>query len=147
MQKSKKSKSKWKLIGYDTFSNEFYPIKEFDSEKKVVRAANEEEAKINKDQPASSSGGQSNSGIQDRLFIEDPSGNRKRFHFREKKARIRSILTCENHACNASYIQNECEVVYEWEDSLICPQCGEVLIKKSQEYIDGYESHLWSASK
>lgn len=59
-----------------------------------------------------------------------------------KLGKIRSILHCNNPTCEASYINRENEVYYDWEDALVCPQCGYTLIKKSPEYIKEYESHL-----
>lgn len=70
------SGGKWKLEGWDTFSREDYPLPgEYDSEVEAREAAAARLIELEKTQPTASSGGQS--GIQDRVFIIDPSGQRK----------------------------------------------------------------------
>jgi hypothetical protein len=66
----------------------------------------------------------------------------KKMEIKKVEMKIRSILHCNNPNCEASYINKVVEVHYDWEDTLICPQCGSILTKKSPEYIKEYESHL-----
>ncbi|HEY5446680.1 MAG TPA: hypothetical protein VIJ87_19920, partial [Pyrinomonadaceae bacterium] len=75
---SKKKKAVFKLLGYDTFSNEWYNLEEFSTEKKAREAGIKRLEELAISQPASSSGGQTSGGIQDRVFIEFPDGNRYR---------------------------------------------------------------------
>lgn len=75
-----KSKQIWKLVGFDTFANEFYSLDgEYKTEKAVNEAAKKRLGLLEKSQPSESSGGQSAFGIQDRVFIETPDGRRYRF--------------------------------------------------------------------
>lgn len=73
-----KKKPVFKLLGYDTFSNEWYDLEEFPTEKKAKEAGVKRLEELAISQPASSSGGQASGGIQDRVFIERPDGNRYR---------------------------------------------------------------------
>jgi hypothetical protein len=72
---------KWKLVGYDTFEGEWYPIKEFDSKEEVMKAAREYAEGLDRDQPPESSGGQGTYGIQDRIYIATPDGNTYRYYW------------------------------------------------------------------
>ena len=66
---------KWTLEGWDTFSREDYPLPgEYDSEVKAREAAAVRLIELEKTQPTASSGGQR--GIQDRVFIIGPTGER-----------------------------------------------------------------------
>lgn len=73
-----KKKPVFKLLGYDTFSNEWYDLEEFSTEKKAKEAGVKRLEELAIQQPASSSGGQGFNGIQDRVFIEHPDGKRYR---------------------------------------------------------------------
>jgi len=75
---SKKKKPVFKLLGYDTFSDEWYDLEEFPTEKKAREAGIKRLEELAISQPASSSGGQTSGGIQDRVFIELPDGKRYR---------------------------------------------------------------------
>jgi len=66
----------FKLLGYDTFSNEWYPLDEFSTEQKARAAGVKRLEELAVSQPAKNSGGQD--GIQDRVFIEHPDGKRYR---------------------------------------------------------------------
>lgn len=68
----------WKLVGYDTFSNEWYDLESFKTEKAALTAAKKRLEELEKTQPATSSGGQGRYGIQDRVFIERPDGSQYR---------------------------------------------------------------------
>ncbi len=75
-----KTKKIWKLVGYDTFSSEFYALDgEYKTEKAVNAAAEKRLKLLEERQPTASSGGQSAFGIQDQVFIETPDGRRYRF--------------------------------------------------------------------
>jgi uncharacterized protein involved in type VI secretion and phage assembly len=72
-----KSKGKWKLAGYDTFSSEWYDLDgRYGTKKKAQEAARKRLRSLERSQPTSTSGGQS--GIQDQVFIVDPDGGRTR---------------------------------------------------------------------
>lgn len=73
-----KKKPVFKLLGYDTFSNEWYDLEEFSTEKKARTAGVKRLEELAISQPATSSGGQTSGGIQDRVFIEHPDGKRFR---------------------------------------------------------------------
>lgn len=66
----------FKLLGYDTFSNEWYGSREFATEKEARDAGIKKLEELAISQPASSSGGQG--GIQDQVYIEYPDGKRFR---------------------------------------------------------------------
>lgn len=73
----------WKLEGYDTFEggpDAFYPLDgEFATEAEARDAARARLAELEKTQPSATSGGQSQFGIQDQVFIVAPNGRRTRF--------------------------------------------------------------------
>ena len=69
----------WCLVGFDTFEDEYYSISTHRSELAARTAAKLKMGEIEKLQPTESSGGQGDLGIQDRLFIEDPTGKRVRY--------------------------------------------------------------------
>lgn len=71
-------KLKFKLLGFDTFSNEWYGLGEFKTEEEAREAGIKRLKELAISQPASSSGGQGIFGIQDRVFIETPDGQRHR---------------------------------------------------------------------
>lgn len=72
------SKHRWKLMGFDTFSSEWYPLQgSYVTEKDAQTAARRRLAELEKSQPSAQSGGQN--GIQDRVFIERPDGTRYQF--------------------------------------------------------------------
>lgn len=66
----------FKLVGYDTFSNEWYDLEKFSTEKKARDAGIKRIEELSISQPARSSGGQS--GIQDQVYIEYADGKRLR---------------------------------------------------------------------
>ena len=76
-------KREWKLEGYDTFESgedAFYPLRgTFKSEQEATAAARKRLKELEKKQPSSSSGGQSSTGIQDRVYIVRPDGTKYRF--------------------------------------------------------------------
>ncbi len=80
-------RNKWRLVGLDTFSYEWYPILndnyskrlEFETEDEARLAAEKQLEKIEQQQPTASSGGQDPGGIQDRIYIESPTGERYRY--------------------------------------------------------------------
>lgn len=70
----------WRLIGYDTFSNEWYDLDgSYRSLAAVEKAAQKRLELLEQRQPSASSGGQAELGIQDRVFIETPEGRRYRW--------------------------------------------------------------------
>ena len=75
--KKKSEAGKWHLEGYDSFSNEEYPIPgSYPTEKKAIAAAKKKLAELEKTQPSATSGGQSSMGIQDRIYIVRPDGSK-----------------------------------------------------------------------
>ena len=68
----------FKLLGYDTFSNEWYDLDKFKTEKEAVRAGKTRLRDLEVTQPSATSGGQESMGIQDRVFIERPDGSKYR---------------------------------------------------------------------
>jgi len=69
---------KWKLVGYDTFSDEWYFLDSFATEREARAAALRRLGRLEVSQPTADSGGQGIYGIQDRVFIEGPDGTRSR---------------------------------------------------------------------
>lgn len=68
----------FKLEGYDTFEGESYPLEgEYQTEQEAVNAARQRLKQLEIDQPSDSSGGQ-HGGIQDRVYVIHPNGNRIR---------------------------------------------------------------------
>lgn len=66
-------KEKWNLVGYDTFSEETYPLGgNYPSEQKAQEAAHKRLVALEISQPSEDSGGQGILGIQDRVFIQRP---------------------------------------------------------------------------
>ncbi len=73
------AKKKWTLEGYDTFSNESYSLQgSYNSEKEARAAASLRLGRLEQSQPTASSGGQGFGGIQDRVYIVSPTGERTR---------------------------------------------------------------------
>lgn len=71
---------KWRIEGYDAFDGELYSISgQYDSREEAEKAALEEYKKTEYLQPTESSGGQFNDGIQDRIYIINPEGEKIRF--------------------------------------------------------------------
>ncbi len=67
--------ARWHLVGYDTFSDEFYPLYESHAiEAMAQEAAIRRLMVLEVQQPTESSGGQDDAGIQDRIFILGPGG-------------------------------------------------------------------------
>lgn len=68
----------WRLRGYDTFADEWYPLDGiFWSERAAMRAARRYLKELEKMQPSKFSGGQD--GIQDRVYIVHPDGTMTRY--------------------------------------------------------------------
>lgn len=66
---------KWRLVGLDTFSREWYGLEgQFEAERDAIAAAQARFAELRAYQPALHSGGAVD-GIQDRVYIVDPNGN------------------------------------------------------------------------
>jgi hypothetical protein len=70
------SKPVFKLMGYDTFSDEWYCLDKFPTEKAARVAGVKRLEELAVSQPTASSGGQN--GIQDQVYIEHPDGKRYR---------------------------------------------------------------------
>jgi len=69
----------WKLLGYDTFSSEWYSLPgSYRSEREAQAAADARLDDLERTQPSRSSGGQGDLGIQDRVFIQRPDGSQYR---------------------------------------------------------------------
>jgi hypothetical protein len=74
-------KGRWKLEGFDTFSEESYPLDGSFKDEEAARAgARLVLEKLEKTQPTRLSGGQD--GIQDRVYIIRPDGSKYRFSSR-----------------------------------------------------------------
>lgn len=69
---------KYKLVGYDEFSHEWYNISSHNTKASALKAAHKKLKMLEKWQPTITSGGQMGGGIQDRVFIENPNGSRNR---------------------------------------------------------------------
>jgi len=70
---------RWKIVGYDTFSSEWYALcPDYGTEREARTAALKKLEELERLQPTKDSGGQSDSGIQDRVFVERPDGTRYR---------------------------------------------------------------------
>jgi hypothetical protein len=82
MSESALRSSKWTLKGYDTFEggdDAWYSLPgEFDTEPQAVAAAQERLKELEESQPAASSGGQREGGIQDQVYIVSPEGRLRR---------------------------------------------------------------------
>ncbi|MEK7100763.1 MAG: hypothetical protein AAB921_01555 [Patescibacteria group bacterium] len=75
---------KWKLEGCDVFDmpedHGHYPIGgEYDTEDQAIEAAKSRLIELEKSQPTKESGGQSDRGVQDRLYIVRPDGSEYRY--------------------------------------------------------------------
>lgn len=71
---------KWRLFGYDTLSEEYYPLEgKYDTKEEAMLAAESHLAKVEQTQPSESSGGQEKYGVQDRVYIERPDGSRYQY--------------------------------------------------------------------
>lgn len=68
----------FKVLGFDTFSSEWYSLGSFHAEEKALAVAQAKLRVLEHTQPSASSGGQAEMGIQDRVFIEGPDGARRR---------------------------------------------------------------------
>lgn len=67
--------ARWHLVGYDTFSDDYYPLYESHAlEVMAQEAAIRRLMVLEVEQPTESSGGQADDGIQDRVFILGPGG-------------------------------------------------------------------------
>jgi hypothetical protein len=67
----------WTLHGWDVFAGEGYPIPgSYPSEARAEAAARRRLKKLERDQPSELSGGQD--GIQDQVYIQGPTGRRRR---------------------------------------------------------------------
>ena len=74
------TKEVYKLEGYDTFECEFYPVPgEYATEDEVKKAACKFMQELEELQPSETSGGQEDSGIQDRVYIVKPDGTKYRY--------------------------------------------------------------------
>ena len=83
---------KWTLEGFDTFEGKSYPLPdEHDSEQLAQLAATQRLLELEKTQPAVTSGGQAEGGIQDQVFIVRPDGTKYRFGFNEALRLIQRI--------------------------------------------------------
>ena len=71
---------RWKLEGYDTFAEESYPLDgSYPDQQSAEDAARKRLIELERTQPTSSSGGQSEDGIQDHVFVVKPDGTKYRF--------------------------------------------------------------------
>lgn len=65
----------WSIVGFDAFDGESYPLAiEIGDEATARMLARARLRKLEIEQPSAVSGGQSEYGIQDRVFIVDPEG-------------------------------------------------------------------------
>ena len=72
--KTKSVPGKFKLLVYDAFEGEFYQEKTYKTEDEALESARDKLSALEKAQPSTRSGGQEQSGIQDRVFIQYPNG-------------------------------------------------------------------------
>ena len=73
----------WKLEGFDTFSEEPYPLEgSYPTRAAAEEAARKRLEELEKSQPTSSSGGQK--GIQDQVRVIRPDGTKYRFTLPDK---------------------------------------------------------------
>lgn len=73
-------KEVWRLVGYDTFEGEYYPLYgEHEDEHNARIAAIERFRMLKETQSSEDSGGQDEFGLQDRIFIQRPDGSKYRF--------------------------------------------------------------------
>ena len=71
---------KWKLEAWDVFDAGNYSIPgSYDTEEQAIEAAKIELQELEKLQPTESSGGQSETGVQDRVYIVRPDGTKYRY--------------------------------------------------------------------
>lgn len=74
----KTEEGKWKLEGYDTFSDEPYALSgEYGSQEEAEAAAEKRLEELEETQPSESSGGQD--GIQDGVYVIKPDGSKYLF--------------------------------------------------------------------
>jgi hypothetical protein len=65
---------RWKLLGYDTFASDWYPLGgAYRTEEAAVKAARRRLKELERSQPSENSGGQD--GIQDQVYIKRPDGS------------------------------------------------------------------------
>lgn len=75
-----KMSGKWKLEGWDVFDAGNYKIDgEYDTEEQAIEVAKMRLLELERDQSTETSGGQSDKGIQDRIFIVGPDGSKYRY--------------------------------------------------------------------
>jgi endonuclease YncB( thermonuclease family) len=67
----------WRLVGWDTFDSEPYPVSIHATEQECRAAAREFLRQLELHQPSELSGGQE--GLQDHVFILGPSGETYRY--------------------------------------------------------------------
>jgi hypothetical protein len=79
------SRPEFEVIGYDEFDGEDYPLGEpigtravFDDHDAALEFGRSQLEGLERTQPTSSSGGQGFGGIQDRVYIVHPNGQRER---------------------------------------------------------------------
>ena len=71
---------KWKLEGWDVFDAGNYVIDgEYNTEEQAIEVAKARLIELEKSQPTKESGGQSDRGVQDRVFIVKPDGSKYRY--------------------------------------------------------------------
>jgi hypothetical protein len=67
----------WRVVGFDTFAGELYPLSEHGTELECYRAAKEYLEELERTQPTEHSGGPD--GIQDWVFVVTPTGHYVRY--------------------------------------------------------------------
>jgi hypothetical protein len=66
----------WRIHGYDAYSGDPYPLPgRFPSEAAALRAARRALRKIERMQPAATTGGQADGGMQDHVYVVRPDGS------------------------------------------------------------------------
>ena len=76
----------WTVLGYDTFSDEYYHLEGTYSNKgEAFKAARKFLEELERTQPSEGSGGQVEGGIQDHVYILSPEGIRIRVLRSEKE--------------------------------------------------------------
>lgn len=78
-EREKRRMAGWRVVGHDTFSNEDYDITDANlSQDEAFGIARKKLSEIEREQPTATSGGQGFGGIQDRVFVVSPTGEKTR---------------------------------------------------------------------
>jgi hypothetical protein len=90
----------WKVVGWDTFAGDDYPVSQHATEKEAQQAAQDYLREIEREQPSERSGGQD--GIQDQAYIVGP--NRVSYWVRFL---LRGMKPCDRYAFRGPVLSSE----------------------------------------